>query len=124
MRNWQSTRLCVRNSTRRSPFFGRAGHSLHIDLDNRDVAPLLRSAIDACNTADVSAWRRSCRSAGMNWLVWLGLAVIIAAFAAVTGIKPRGGRHVAHTRMVGVGRIALFIIVAVFVYLAYHARGV
>lgn len=59
----------------------------------------------------------------MNWLVWLGLAVIIAAFAAVTGFKPKGSRPVAHTRLMGVGRIFLFIVIAIFAYLAYRARG-
>ncbi|HYI11227.1 MAG TPA: hypothetical protein VEK57_19380 [Thermoanaerobaculia bacterium] len=59
----------------------------------------------------------------MNWLVWVGLAVVVAAIAAVTGIKPKGTRPVANTRLMGVGRIALFIIVAIFVYLAYRARG-
>ena len=59
----------------------------------------------------------------MNWLVWLGLAVVIAAFAAVTGLKPRGTRPVAHTRMMGAGRIALIVIVAIFAYLAWRARG-
>src|ERR1700687_3849013 len=38
----------------------------------------------------------------MTWLQWLALAVIITAVAAITGIKPRGTRHVAHTRMMGV----------------------
>ena len=41
----------------------------------------------------------------------------------MTGLKPKGTRHVAHTRMMGVGRIFLFIIVAVFAYMAYRARG-
>ena len=59
----------------------------------------------------------------MNWLVWLGLAVVVVAIAAVTGMKPKGTRHVAHTRMMGVGRIALLIIVAIFLYLAYRARS-
>ena len=59
----------------------------------------------------------------MNWLVWLGIAVVIAAFAAVTGFKPRGTRPVAHSRMMGAGRIALFAIVAIFAYMAYRARG-
>jgi hypothetical protein len=59
----------------------------------------------------------------MNWLVWLGLAVVIAAVAAVTGMKPKGTRHVAHTRMMGVGRIVLFVVVAIFAYLAYRARA-
>jgi hypothetical protein len=59
----------------------------------------------------------------MNWLVWLGLAVVVASIAAVTGMKPKGTRHVSHTRMMGVGRVALFVIVAIFAYLAYRARG-
>lgn len=57
----------------------------------------------------------------MNWLVWLGLAVVVVAVAAVTGIKPKGTRPVAHTRMMGVARIALIVIVAVLAYLAYRA---
>jgi hypothetical protein len=59
----------------------------------------------------------------MNWLVWLGLAVIVAAIAAVTGAKPKGTRPVANTRLMGVGRIALLIVVVIFAYLAYRARG-
>ena len=58
----------------------------------------------------------------MNWLVWLGLAVVVAAFAAVTGVKAKGTRPVAHTRMMGMGRIALVVIVLIFAYLAYRAR--
>jgi hypothetical protein len=59
----------------------------------------------------------------MNWLVWLGIAVVIAAVAAVTGIKPKGTRHVAHSRMMGMGRIALFAIVAILLYVAFRARN-
>jgi hypothetical protein len=59
----------------------------------------------------------------MNWLVWLGLAVVVAAIAAVTGIKPKGTRPVAGTRMMGIGRIALLVIVLIFAYLAFRARG-
>ncbi|HEX8409231.1 MAG TPA: hypothetical protein VF883_10215 [Thermoanaerobaculia bacterium] len=59
----------------------------------------------------------------MNWLVWLGLAVVIAAAAAVTGLKPKGTRHVTHTRMMGVGRIALLAVVVIFAYMAYRARN-
>lgn len=58
----------------------------------------------------------------MTWITWLGLAVLIAAVAAVTGIKPKGSRPVAHTRMMGVGRVVLIIIVAVFVFVAYRGR--
>ena len=59
----------------------------------------------------------------MTWLGWLGLAVIITAVAAVTGFKPKGTRHVARTRLMGVARIALLIIVAICAYLALRARS-
>ena len=58
----------------------------------------------------------------MTWLGWLGLAVIITAVAAVTGFKPKGTRHVARTRLMGVARIALLIIVAICAYLAFRAQ--
>jgi hypothetical protein len=59
----------------------------------------------------------------MNWLVWLGLALLVAAIAAVTGIKPKGTRPVAQTRMMGVGRVALLAIVIIVAYLAFRARS-
>jgi heme/copper-type cytochrome/quinol oxidase subunit 4 len=59
----------------------------------------------------------------MTWFVWLGLAVLITAIAAVTGIKPKGTRHVAHTSMMGVARFVLLVIVMIFLYLAYRARS-
>lgn len=59
----------------------------------------------------------------MNWLVWLGLAVVVAAIAAVTRMKPKDTRPVAHTRMMTVARFALFAIVAILAVLAYRARG-
>jgi hypothetical protein len=59
----------------------------------------------------------------MSWLAWLGLAVIITAVAAITGIKPKGTRHVAHTRMMGMARLVLLAIVIIFAYLAFRARS-
>jgi hypothetical protein len=59
----------------------------------------------------------------MSWFAWLALAVLVAAGAAVTGIKPRGTRHVAGTRMMGVARLFLLIIVIIFAYLAFRARS-
>jgi hypothetical protein len=59
----------------------------------------------------------------MNWLAWLGLAVIVGVVAAVTGLKPKGTRHVAGTRMMGIGRFLLLIMLAIFVYMAWRARG-
>lgn len=59
----------------------------------------------------------------MTWLTWLLLAVLITAVAAVTGIKAKGTRHVAGTRLMGAGRIVLLIIVAIIAYAAYRARS-
>ena len=59
----------------------------------------------------------------MSWLAWLGLVVFIAAVAAVTGIKPKGTRHVARTHLMGVARLALLALVIIFAYLAFRARS-
>jgi hypothetical protein len=59
----------------------------------------------------------------VNWLVWLGLAVVIVAVAAVTGVKPKGTRPVAHSRMMGMGRLALLLIALILLYVAYRARS-
>ena len=59
----------------------------------------------------------------MSWLTWLGLAVLITAVAAITGIKPKGTRHVARTRLMGVARLVLVAIVIIFAYLAFRARS-
>lgn len=58
----------------------------------------------------------------MNWLFWLGLAVLLGVLAAVTGIKPRGTRHVAGTRLMGVARFILLILLAIVLFMAYRAR--
>ena len=59
----------------------------------------------------------------MSWLVWLALAVIVAGVAAVTGLQPRGGRPVARTGLMTVARVVLFIVVVIFVYMAYSSRN-
>jgi hypothetical protein len=59
----------------------------------------------------------------MTWLTWLVLAVLVTAVAAVTGIKPKGTRHVAHTRLMGVARFVLIVVVLIFAYLAFRARS-
>ena len=58
----------------------------------------------------------------MTWLFWLGLAVLLGVVAAVTGIKPRGSRAVAGTRLMGVARFILLILLAIVLYMAYRAR--
>lgn len=51
------------------------------------------------------------------------LAVLVAGIAAVTGIKPKGTRHVAHSRMMGMARVFLVIVVVIFAYLAFRAKS-
>jgi hypothetical protein len=58
----------------------------------------------------------------MNWLMLLGLAVVVATFAAVTGIKPRETRPVAHTRMMGMARVVLGVVAIFLAYLAFRGR--
>jgi len=59
----------------------------------------------------------------MSWLAWLGLAVLIVAVAAVTGIKPKGTRHVAGTHLMGAARLALLVIIVIVAYLVFRARS-
>ncbi|MDD5565225.1 MAG: hypothetical protein PHQ91_16035 [Thermoanaerobaculaceae bacterium] len=58
----------------------------------------------------------------MNWLVLLTLAVIIAAVAAITGIKAKGTRPVAHTSMMGMARFFLVVLALILAYFAFRAR--
>ena len=60
----------------------------------------------------------------MSWTFWLGLAVVIGALAALTGLKPRGTRPVANTRLMGVARFILIVMVIVFLYFAYRGYSV
>ena len=59
----------------------------------------------------------------MNSTLWLGLAVLVAAVAALTGIKAKGARPVAGTRLMGVGRFVLLLLVLLFLYLGFRGRG-
>jgi hypothetical protein len=59
----------------------------------------------------------------MTWLAWLTLAVLIGAVAAITGIKPKGTRHVARTQLMGVARLVLLVIVILVAYFAFRARS-
>ncbi len=55
-------------------------------------------------------------------MLWVGLAVLVAAIAALTGLKARGTRPVAGTRLMGVGRFVLLLVALVFLYLAFRGR--
>jgi hypothetical protein len=59
----------------------------------------------------------------MSWLAWLAVAVIITAVAAITGIKPKGTRHVARTHLMGVARLVLFAVIVIVIYFAWRARS-
>jgi hypothetical protein len=45
----------------------------------------------------------------MNWLTILWLVAIAIALVAVVGIKPKGTRHVSHTRLMTAARVVLGI---------------
>ena len=45
----------------------------------------------------------------MTWLTFLVVAVVIALVAALFGVQPKGGRKVAGTRLMAVGRVILAI---------------
>jgi hypothetical protein len=59
----------------------------------------------------------------VTWLTWLLVAALVAAFAALTGLKPKGSRPVAHTRLMGVARVVLVVIVLILAYAAFRARA-
>lgn len=58
----------------------------------------------------------------MTWLSALVVVALIVAFAALTGIKPRGTRHVARTNLMMGARIALFLFGLVIAYVLFRAR--
>lgn len=60
----------------------------------------------------------------MSWFAWFALALVITVFAAVTGIKGKGTRHVAGTQLMGVARVVLLLIGAVIAYMAWSAYSV
>ena len=59
----------------------------------------------------------------MTWLTWLMIALLVATFAALTGIKPKDTRPVAHTRLMGVARVVLAVAVLIVAYMAFRARS-
>jgi len=59
----------------------------------------------------------------MTPIGWIVVVVVITAIAAVTGLKPRGTRPVARTRLMGVARFVLLVLVAVVAYFVYRSRA-
>lgn len=54
----------------------------------------------------------------MSWLALLFIALFLTLIAALTGIKPKGTRPVAGTRLMGMARVILFLTAGVFLLLA------
>jgi hypothetical protein len=52
----------------------------------------------------------------VSWLSLLIAVAVIAAVAALTGIKPSGTRPVARTGLMAAARVALAVIVALVLY--------
>ena len=75
------------------------------------------------NPTSRSLGHRVCCHRLMSWLLLLGLAVLVAAVAAVTGIKPKETRPVAHTRMMWMARFVLGVVAIFLVYLAFRQAG-
>jgi len=57
----------------------------------------------------------------MGPIFWLTLVVIVVALAATTGLKPKEGRHVARTQLMGVARVVLLLVAIGLAYVAYRA---
>jgi hypothetical protein len=56
----------------------------------------------------------------MTWYFWLIAAALIAVVAAVTGFKPKGTRHVANTRLMGVARVVLVLMVLLVAFFIWR----
>lgn len=52
----------------------------------------------------------------MSWIVILGIVVVVVALFALTGVKPKGTRRVASTRLMSAARVVLLIIVLILIW--------
>jgi hypothetical protein len=53
----------------------------------------------------------------------LVITLLVATFAALTGIKPKGSRPVAHTQLMGVARFVLVVLALIVAYIVFRARS-
>ena len=65
----------------------------------------------------------ACFRSVVTWLTWLIIAVIVAAFAALTGVTPKDSRPVAHTRLMSVARFVFVMIALILAFIAFRARS-
>lgn len=48
----------------------------------------------------------------MSWIALLSIVLAVTAVAALSGLTPKGGRPAAGTRLMGVARVILVVVVA------------
>lgn len=58
----------------------------------------------------------------MSWLTLLLLVAVLVAVAAITGLKPRGGRPVARTRLMSAARVVLLVIAVLLAIAIFTGR--
>ena len=58
----------------------------------------------------------------MSWYTLLIAVMVVVAFAALTGIKPKGTRPVARTNLMAGARVALAVFVLLLLYFAWRGR--
>jgi len=55
----------------------------------------------------------------LTWLALLAIVGVLVALVALTGARPKGGRPVARTQLMTVGRIVVLITALVLAYVAF-----
>jgi uncharacterized membrane protein YozB (DUF420 family) len=59
----------------------------------------------------------------VNWLAILGIVVVVIAVVSVLGARPKGGRPVERTQLMGVARVVLIIAGLIIGFLVFRARS-
>jgi uncharacterized membrane protein YozB (DUF420 family) len=59
----------------------------------------------------------------VNWLAILGIVVVVIAIVSVLGARPKGGRPVERTQLMGVARVVLIIAGLIIGFLVFRARS-
>jgi len=59
----------------------------------------------------------------MTWAFWLTVAVVVSVVFAVFGLRPRGARPATSSRLMGIARVVLLIVVVVLFYLFLKGRA-
>jgi hypothetical protein len=59
----------------------------------------------------------------MSWLLLLGIVAAVIAVVSVLGVRPKGGRPVDRTQLMGVARFVLIIAALIIGFLVFRARS-